>query len=56
MAFIMKKEINGHVYLYQYECTRIDGVPRNKFLKYLGRQDKAANPKDLGSISKAEKY
>ncbi len=39
MAFLRKKEIKGHEYWYIVENRWVDGKPRQKVLKYLGKRE-----------------
>jgi len=51
MTYIMRKLIKGHIYLYEYQSIRKDGKPTAKYIRYIGREDKAGKLGATGSVA-----
>ncbi|MBU1004573.1 MAG: hypothetical protein KJ561_01985 [Nanoarchaeota archaeon] len=43
MAFIRTKKINGKLYYYLVENTRINGKVKQKVIRYIGKSENLAN-------------
>jgi hypothetical protein len=37
MVYIVLKKMGKSVYAYLYKCTRIKGIPKQKYVAYLGK-------------------
>lgn len=37
MVYIVLKKMGSSVYAYLYKCTRVKGIPKQKYVAYLGK-------------------
>ena len=54
MAYIVKKNIRGNIYYYEYESYRVDGKVKHRCVRYLGKSKDLQRKNDQPSIQDLE--